>query len=242
MKTYVWLTFAFLGWGYYEASGGADFKPGPDTAQSSGLIAAAEAETQQPALQQVASAETPPRGTVQRQLESALLTALRDKHPATSTQSLSNVQAVSFAAEAPVTEATVQPGAKTIAPPMRPDDLVEVAETIELAIGPNTAAAPDASPRPRLRPRELAGAPTGAMPTISTRGDVDAAPQFETGRITASRANMRMGPGTNFPVLRAMTSGAQVRILRSGPGGWVKLKSMEDGRIGWMAGSLVAKQ
>lgn len=27
MKSYVWLTFGFLGWAYYEVSGGADFVP-----------------------------------------------------------------------------------------------------------------------------------------------------------------------------------------------------------------------
>ena len=27
MKTYVWVTFAFMGWGYYEMSGGNDFVP-----------------------------------------------------------------------------------------------------------------------------------------------------------------------------------------------------------------------
>ncbi|SLN28978.1 SH3 domain-containing protein [Pseudooctadecabacter jejudonensis] len=27
MKTYVWVSFAFMGWAYYEVSGGADFQP-----------------------------------------------------------------------------------------------------------------------------------------------------------------------------------------------------------------------
>ena len=27
MKSYVWVTFAFMGWGYYEMSGGGDFVP-----------------------------------------------------------------------------------------------------------------------------------------------------------------------------------------------------------------------
>lgn len=27
MKSYVWLTFAFMGWAYYEISGGSDFEP-----------------------------------------------------------------------------------------------------------------------------------------------------------------------------------------------------------------------
>ncbi len=37
MKTYVWLSFAFLGWGYYEMSGGADFVP-----EDTPVLAAAE--------------------------------------------------------------------------------------------------------------------------------------------------------------------------------------------------------
>jgi len=39
MKSYVWLTFAFMGWGYYEISGGADFVP------VERVTAAVEAET-----------------------------------------------------------------------------------------------------------------------------------------------------------------------------------------------------
>jgi len=27
MKSYIWLTFGFVGWGYYEASGGSEFEP-----------------------------------------------------------------------------------------------------------------------------------------------------------------------------------------------------------------------
>ena len=41
MKSYVWLTFAFLGWGYYEMSGGADFAP----EQTAVAIAEVEVET-----------------------------------------------------------------------------------------------------------------------------------------------------------------------------------------------------
>jgi len=40
MKSYVWLTFAFMGWGYYEMSGGADFAP------EQPQLAQAEVETQ----------------------------------------------------------------------------------------------------------------------------------------------------------------------------------------------------
>ncbi|MGJ8610116.1 MAG: SH3 domain-containing protein [Octadecabacter sp.] len=50
MKTYVWLTFAFMGWGYYEMSGGAEFVPEDQ------LTAAVEVEGDAPEI--VARANT----------------------------------------------------------------------------------------------------------------------------------------------------------------------------------------
>ncbi|MEL6960067.1 MAG: SH3 domain-containing protein [Pseudomonadota bacterium] len=44
MKSYVWLTFAFMGWGYYEMSGGADFAP------EQRVIAEAEVVQEEPDL------------------------------------------------------------------------------------------------------------------------------------------------------------------------------------------------
>ena len=43
MKIYVWLSFAFMGWAYYEVSGGTDFVPDQPTPQ---LLAGVEADTE----------------------------------------------------------------------------------------------------------------------------------------------------------------------------------------------------
>ncbi|MDA9208018.1 SH3 domain-containing protein [Octadecabacter sp.] len=51
MKTYVWLTFAFMGWGYYEMSGGDEFVPVQEP-----VLAAAEIE---PVENLVTRASTP---------------------------------------------------------------------------------------------------------------------------------------------------------------------------------------
>ncbi len=51
MKTYVWLTFAFMGWGYYEMSGGDEFVPVQEP-----VIAEAEIE---PSEDLVTRASTP---------------------------------------------------------------------------------------------------------------------------------------------------------------------------------------
>ncbi|MEM9581345.1 MAG: SH3 domain-containing protein [Pseudomonadota bacterium] len=57
--------------------------------------------------------------------------------------------------------------------------------------------------------------------------------------VTAARVNMRGGPGQNFDVLAKLTSGEQVEILQDPGDGWVKLKVMDTGRVGWMADFLL---
>ncbi len=53
MKSYVWLTFAFMGWAYYEMSGGADFEP-----QRPVIAAADEVEAEAPEIVTRASSPT----------------------------------------------------------------------------------------------------------------------------------------------------------------------------------------
>ncbi|UMA63902.1 SH3 domain-containing protein [Roseivivax marinus] len=50
--------------------------------------------------------------------------------------------------------------------------------------------------------------------------------------------NMRTGPGTNFSVIAQLRRGDEVQVLRSNDG-WVKLRTVENNRIGWMADYLV---
>lgn len=50
MKSYIWVTFAFLGWGYYELSGGGDFTP------EARAMAAVDAE---PEIEVVTRSESP---------------------------------------------------------------------------------------------------------------------------------------------------------------------------------------
>ena len=42
MKRFIFLTFAFMGWGFYELSGGADFQAGPDLASAQAAPSASE--------------------------------------------------------------------------------------------------------------------------------------------------------------------------------------------------------
>ncbi|MFU8882292.1 MAG: SH3 domain-containing protein [Rhodobacterales bacterium] len=59
-------------------------------------------------------------------------------------------------------------------------------------------------------------------------------------RITGSSVNMRSGPGTRYGVLNRVSRGTEVEVLESYQQGWLRLRVLEDQRIGWVAATLVS--
>lgn len=59
--------------------------------------------------------------------------------------------------------------------------------------------------------------------------------------VTGNRVNMRGGPGTNFDVVGKLTRGQEVEILSDPGTGWVKLRPMDGGSVGWMADFLLTE-
>lgn len=116
MKSYVWLTFGFLGWAYYEMSGGAEFTP----------------EQPKMAVAQVEDVQTP--DVVTRASTSTLLTL--------STSNIAPVPAIAettpvvASVETPVVD-VVEPVVATVAEPAL--DIREVAGSrVNMRIGPGT--------------------------------------------------------------------------------------------------------
>ncbi len=56
--------------------------------------------------------------------------------------------------------------------------------------------------------------------------------------IAGSNANMRSGPGTDYAALDQLTQGTQVEVLDR-RGAWVELRNMQTGQTGWMADWLI---
>ena len=52
--------------------------------------------------------------------------------------------------------------------------------------------------------------------------------QVSLGRVTATSLNLREGPGTQFPVLGALSNGTRVEVL-SRDAGWLKVRATVDG-------------
>ena len=59
--------------------------------------------------------------------------------------------------------------------------------------------------------------------------------------VTGNRVNLRRGPGTNFNTVGKLLRGDKVRVL-SEENGWIKLRVMDTGRIGYMADFLLTAQ
>ena len=120
MKSYVWLTFAFMGWGYYEMSGGADFVP-----------------EERPTL--VAEAETAPAPEIVTRSETTTLLSVSTSNivqPAVESEAVILQASAPVVAEAPAVAEPVEVVAPVVEPKL---DLREVGGSrVNMRMGPGT--------------------------------------------------------------------------------------------------------
>ena len=166
MSRFIFLSFAFLGWAFYEVSGGPDFQP---------RISAAVAATE-PSVQNAVSPTPVTSRHAETELESAGETSL--------------IVTRMIVADDP------NPGGGT------------TTYSISNAEVPNS--------------RKL-------VFSLSTNGS---SPEIR--RIRANNVNMRTGPGTQFVVVDTLPSDTRVKLLDGSVRGWVKLRSLDSGRVGWI--------
>ena len=185
MKSYILLTFAVLGLGWYELSGGADFG-------AQDLAAAEPIQTKR--LAEVARADRSSAG------------------PATTV--------TRAAMPAGIVLASADAGGINAAPAPK------------LGV---TLAAPARMPLARPSPKILARM-DDARETPAPRTQ---APALDMRLVTGTVVNMRKGPGTGYDVIDQLRRDARVEVLTQSPGGWVKLRSVADDRVGWMSGQFL---
>ncbi|GGX45017.1 hypothetical protein GCM10007385_11230 [Tateyamaria omphalii] len=59
--------------------------------------------------------------------------------------------------------------------------------------------------------------------------------------VSARSVNVRGGPGTGYSVVNRLARGDEVEVLQDPGNGWVKLRPLNGGTIGWMADYLLSK-
>lgn len=184
MIRFILVTFAFLGWAFYEMSGGSDFDP---------------------TLARLTNVKTDPlKAADLRQDETA-----------------SDVTRVSLN----LTSVNDVLGGK-------PKPAQQPAVTLVKAVTPEAE-------------------PTIILPSLIA--DVDAAlnepAQEDTQTIvlnnvrtvSGSRVNVRGGPGTSFQVVNKLVQGDEVEVLEDDGSGWIRLRPVDGGPVGWMADFLLSE-
>ena len=81
--------------------------------------------------------------------------------------------------------------------------------------------------------------PSDEGTTAIPRDVTVASPIGDVRKVSGSSVNMRSGPGTKFGRLARLTGGTRVAVLRDPGDGWLKIRVVDTGRVGWMADWLV---
>ncbi len=227
MWRFIVVTFGFLGFAFYQLSGGANYVPKDGSRQHAAQRAQAIKTTALPGTQK-ATHNAP-------QVTTNPVIILRN--PQTSGQDASG------AGDARLVLASANPELATTNAGKRAElTLSGATEAITGANGavPEVATvAADPDKIARLVAAAATNARVPAPPAEVVRSNVGLSADQEYRLVKAARVNMRSGPGTDYEVVDQLTQGTEVAILHDDGYGWVELRVLESGQEGWMADYLL---
>jgi uncharacterized protein YgiM (DUF1202 family) len=212
MKKFIVLTFGFLGWAFYEVSGGDEFEPTPVQTAAQASESAEETKSADPVSSSdqviLAKATTTDPAATQSEPRSPAPRAAR----------------ASFANQKPV---------------MRKPDAAELDAVDPAVLAAFTAPKEVAKDLADAADAKLNGTSTVADSELVDGGILAGQLQADLRTVTGNRVNMRNGPGTKYSIVARLTRGQEVEVLSNPGNGWLKLRVVENNRIGWMAEFLV---
>ena len=213
---FIFISFAFLAFAFYQLSGGADFQP--PVAPNPPVVAAKPAPTVAPQPVKAASLiASPAIAPVDKSLEPApvAVAALPDSaaEAEAEAEAAFNLEQVRTSLGQGL---TLFPASDPIAQPLMLASLEQGITGLRAA--PATEAEPETS---------LVVQPTQ--------------PPADIREVRATRVNMRDGPGTIYPVIMRLTLGKEVEVLGDSGTGWLRLRALPEQTTGWIAASLISK-
>lgn len=215
MNKFVILSFAVLGWAFYELSGGADFEPPQRPESADPVVAQAEPAHSRPASRTRLAVRT----------ETPTLTR-RNPAPAAPAQAPAPVEPEAVAEE----RIQIRFGPQPLPPadPNNPGMLVSLEQSKTQFATPLATFDPNAIPEDEPAPERVAA--------------VAAAPAPDLREIRGTRVNMRDGPGTIYPVISRLRLGQEIEVLSDSGTGWLRVRVLPQQTLGWVAASLVTKR
>jgi len=220
MKRFILITFAVLAFAFYEMSGGSDFQPRKPQL--------AEVRETTPSASESSVVDTVTVRELVRQPVIAEAPAPADLTPEPS---------------APIDTARATPDRPAANPNLRQEiareRLGQVGQSLRQGL-PLTADAPTQTLTLTSLERGVAG--LGQVETQAPQQPADyQTPRADIREITATRVNMRAGPGTNHSIVTRLNIGHPVEVLEDNGYGWLHLRSVQDDTIGWISAALVSR-
>ncbi len=216
MNRYIFLSFAFLAFAFYQLSDGADFQP--PVAPNQPVAAAKPAVAPQP-VKAASLIASPAIAPVDKTLDPAPVAVAALPDSAAEAEAEEQAEAA-FNLEQVRTSLgqglTLFPASDPIAQPL-------MLASLEQGIaGLRAAPAAEAEPETAL-----------AVQPVEPPADIR--------EVRATRVNMRDGPGTIYPVIMRLTLGKEVEVLGDSGTGWLRLRALPERTTGWIAASLISK-
>lgn len=66
-------------------------------------------------------------------------------------------------------------------------------------------------------------------------------PPADMREVMGRRVNIRRGPGTGYDIVTSLPQGTAVEVIEADGSGWVKLRTLDENQVGWMAEYLLSK-
>jgi hypothetical protein len=221
MWRFILISFAFLGWSFYELSGGADYKPATNSIQ-----VRAQLDNARPKMR-------PAKVAVTKLAENGAPFA--EETVTRSINSLSDLD-LSNGQSFEIRLARVDIPAKT-----EPPEVTKAVAKSKPVADVSDTTLPDHVAK-AVAAASLSGAASDSVDraTLAATPDADIAqPVQDIRRVTGNVVNMRSGPGTKYGRIAKLRKNDEVIVLRDPGDGWIKLRVVETGRVGWMADWLV---
>ncbi|APE42291.1 hypothetical protein BOO69_01825 [Sulfitobacter alexandrii] len=218
MKRFILLSFGFLGWAFYEMSGGADFEP--RSAQMARMSSAPQAEQQaQPTvITNVDTAKGSNTQTAFVDTDPPLKDAAADNEVTRVSLNLTTLDDVLKQTDAPVAE---QPAAQVIT-------AAAAAPLNDAGVPQNFGVLTASADTPAIIPSLID--PNDGMTVASS-----ATAGSDIRIVSGTRVNVRGGPGTDYGVVTKLSEGDEVRVVLDNGDGWVKMQPLDGSPEGWMA-------
>ena len=221
MYRVMFATFGFLGFAFYQMSGGAEFNP--DAVREARMQARETVEVAALEPAEDAGADAAPTAVVTQ--AATVQAEPRSEEPERIALKIASVDDV--IAE---NRRTPRFPARRIPAAEKTGQAEELAE----------------EPAPEVILPSLIASATPEQPTITpvTFGAEQQDPVIEAinddiRAVNARRVNVRGGPGTQYSIVNKLTQGERVIVIDNPGAGWVMTRPVNGGTVGWMAESLL---